>query len=173
MHVDSIRDRGEEDRTRPAVGTLAPPTPVTTPTAHQGAAIRRAADTRRGLTRSALVIPVATLVVIAVGVAFMLNRFTRPLAPPLWRAGLVLLGGYVVWRTLAQAARGHFATDLVATLAVVTAVIIDQPLPGLIVVLMQTGGEALEAYARGRASRAVRALEEAAPRHAHRLTDDA
>jgi heavy metal translocating P-type ATPase len=34
---------------------------------------------------------------------------------------------------------------------------------------MQTGGEALETYARGRASRAVRALEEAAPRIAHRM----
>ena len=32
---------------------------------------------------------------------------------------------------------------------------------------MQTGGEALERYAEGRASAAVRALEEAAPRIAH------
>ncbi len=34
---------------------------------------------------------------------------------------------------------------------------------------MQTGGEALERYAEGRASDAVRALEAAAPRTAHRL----
>jgi P-type E1-E2 ATPase len=40
---------------------------------------------------------------------------------------------------------------------------------GLIVVLMQTGGEALERYAEGRASQAVRELEAAAPRLAHRL----
>jgi P-type E1-E2 ATPase len=34
---------------------------------------------------------------------------------------------------------------------------------------MQTGGEALERYAEGRASDAVRALEAAAPRTAHRV----
>jgi len=37
---------------------------------------------------------------------------------------------------------------------------------------MQTGGEALERYAEGHASEAVRALEEAAPRLAHRIIGD-
>ncbi len=55
-------------------------------------------------------------------------------------------------------------------LAILAAVALGNPLPGLVVVLMQTGGEALERYARGRASEAVRELEAAAPRIAHRLT---
>ncbi|HEU5051262.1 MAG TPA: heavy metal translocating P-type ATPase, partial [Gemmatimonadales bacterium] len=42
-------------------------------------------------------------------------------------------------------------------------------LAGLVVVLMQSGGELLEEYAQGRASRAVRDLEAAAPRLAHRF----
>jgi P-type E1-E2 ATPase len=46
-----------------------------------------------------------------------------------------------------------------------------QPFAGLIIVLMQTGGETLEALAEGRASAAVRELEAAAPRIAHRLAD--
>ena len=54
-------------------------------------------------------------------------------------------------------------------LAIVTALILGEPLAGLIVVLMQTGGEALERYAEGRASEAVRELEAAAPRVAHRI----
>ncbi len=54
-------------------------------------------------------------------------------------------------------------------LAIVAALALGQPLPGLIIVLMQTGGEALEDYARGRASEAVRELEAAAPRIAHRV----
>jgi heavy metal translocating P-type ATPase len=66
-------------------------------------------------------------------------------------------------------ARGRFASDLVAMLAIVTALLLAQPLAGLIVVLMQTGGEALERYAEGRASEAVRELEAAAPRTAHRI----
>jgi heavy metal translocating P-type ATPase len=54
-------------------------------------------------------------------------------------------------------------------LAIAAALLLGQPLAGLIVVLMQTGGEALERYAEGRASAAVRELEEAAPRIAHRI----
>jgi heavy metal translocating P-type ATPase len=57
----------------------------------------------------------------------------------------------------------------VATLAIVGAVLLAQPLVGLVIVLMQTGGEALERIAEGRASDAVRALEAAAPRTAHRV----
>jgi heavy metal translocating P-type ATPase len=86
-----------------------------------------------------------------------------------WTAGLVLTGLPVVWRTLRGIASGRFAADLVAMLAIVAAVPLGQPLAGLIVVLMQTGGEALERYAEGRASDAVRELEAAAPRIAHRV----
>jgi cation transport ATPase len=84
--------------------------------------------------------------------------------------GLALTGLPVVWRTLRQMLRGHFATDVVAMLAVATAVVMQQPIAGLVIVLMQSGGEALEQYAEGRASAAVRALERDAPRTAHRVT---
>jgi heavy metal translocating P-type ATPase len=81
----------------------------------------------------------------------------------------VLTGLPVVIRTLRGILARRFAADLVAMLAIVTALLLQQPLAGLIVVLMQTGGEALERYAEGRASEAVRDLEAAAPRLAHRL----
>jgi heavy metal translocating P-type ATPase len=86
-------------------------------------------------------------------------------------AGLAITGAPVVWRTLRQITRGHFATDVVAMLAIVAALLLREPLAGLIVVLMQTGGEALERFAEGRASRAVQALEDDAPRLAHRLRE--
>jgi heavy metal translocating P-type ATPase len=89
-----------------------------------------------------------------------------------WTGGLVLTGLPVVWRTLRGIASGRFAADLVATLAIVAALPLGQPLAGLIVVLMQTGGEALERYAEGRASEAVRELEAAAPRIAYRSRAD-
>jgi len=56
-------------------------------------------------------------------------------------------------------------------LAIITSFLLQEPLAGLIVVLMQTGGEALERYAQGRASQAVRELEALAPRVAHRLVE--
>jgi heavy metal translocating P-type ATPase len=76
----------------------------------------------------------------------------------------------VVWRTLVAARRGNFATDVVASLSIVTAAIIGQPFAGLVIVLMQTGGEALERFAERRASAAVRELEKAAPRTAHLIS---
>lgn len=88
----------------------------------------------------------------------------------LWMVALIGAGFPVVWRTLVAARRGNYATDLVASLSIVTAAIIGQPLAGLVIVLMQTGGESLERYAERRASAAVRELEQAAPRIAHLTT---
>src|SRR5678816_2966218 len=90
----------------------------------------------------------------------------------IWYLGLAVTGAPVVWRTLQGALRGHFAADVVATLAIVASALLGQPFVGLVIVLMQTGGEALERYAEGRAPDAVRALEAVAPRIAHRLRDE-
>ena len=97
--------------------------------------------------------------------------FNSPqLAYALWMIALIGAGFPVVWRTVLAARRGDYATDVVASLSIVTAAIIGQPLPGLVIVLMQTGGEALERYAERRASAAVRELEKAAPRIAHLIS---
>jgi heavy metal translocating P-type ATPase len=108
----------------------------------------------------------------AVIIAGLLARASAPAAGydrTIWYAGLVIAGSLVVWRTVQGALRGHFAADVVATLAIVASVLLGQPFVGLVIVIMQTGGEALERYAEGRASDAVRALEAAAPRIAHRM----
>jgi heavy metal translocating P-type ATPase len=120
----------------------------------------------------AAVLPAGALIFIAMGLALQLGGESH-VAFGVWLAGLTLTGLPVVWHTLRGVASGHFAADLVAMLAVVTALLLAQPLAGLIVVLMQTGGEALERYAEGRASQAVRELEAAAPRQAHRVRDGA
>jgi heavy metal translocating P-type ATPase len=95
------------------------------------------------------------------------------MAALLWSAGLAITGLPVVWQTLRGIAAGRLAADVVAMLAIITALLLVQPLAGLIVVLMQTGGEALERYAQGRASEAVRELQAAAPRVAHRIREGA
>jgi heavy metal translocating P-type ATPase len=97
--------------------------------------------------------------------------FNLPLfAHALWTIALIGAGFPVVWRTLRAARQGNYATDVVASLSIVTAAIIGQPLAGLVIVLMQTGGEALERFAERRASAAVRELEKAAPRIAHLIS---
>ena len=108
-------------------------------------------------------------------VAGAMLHFARPgttFDATAWYAGLVLIGAPLVWRTVAGMVRGNFASDVVAMLAIVTAIVVGEPLAGLVIVLMQTGGEALEHYAEGRASNAVRELEAAAPRIAHRYDGD-
>lgn len=91
---------------------------------------------------------------------------------PIWMAGLLIIGIPMAARTIAGMLHGRFAADVVAALAVLAAIFLYQPLAGLVVVLMQTGGEALERRAEGRASRAVEALAAAAPRVAHLVRGD-
>ncbi len=117
-----------------------------------------------------LVIPTLTLLILAVGGGIAL--FGDPAtAHRILFAGLLVTGVPLIVRTAVGAVRGRFAADIVAALAVATAIALQQPIAGLVVVLMQTGGEALERYAEGRASRALRMLEDAAPRIAHRVRD--
>lgn len=106
--------------------------------------------------------PAATGMLLGVGA--LATVFAGPAPHVAWMAGLVAMGLPIVFRTARTVLAGRFATDIVASLAIVGAVLLDQPLAGLVIVLMQTSGEALERHAKGRASKALRALDEAAPR---------
>jgi heavy metal translocating P-type ATPase len=112
--------------------------------------------------------PLGALLALLIGLALRAGP-NAVWGPRVWLAGLIGLGLPVVWRTARGALAGRFAADLVASLSIITAVVLVQPLAGLVVVLMQTGGEALEHYAAGRASRAVAELEAAAPHRATRF----
>jgi P-type E1-E2 ATPase len=104
---------------------------------------RTVAGPRRRAIRAAWQ-PAVTAAVLAAG---LLARWWAPGAgydSAIWYAGLAATGTLVVRNTLRGAVRGQFAADVVATLAIVTAVLLGQPFVGLVIVLMQTGGEALE-----------------------------
>lgn len=68
--------------------------------------------------------------------------------------------------------RGHWGVDVLAITAIVSTVAVDEYLAALVIVVMLTGGEALEDHAAGRANRELRALLERAPQQAHRLPPD-
>jgi ATPase, P-type (transporting), HAD superfamily, subfamily IC/heavy metal translocating P-type ATPase len=87
--------------------------------------------------------------------------------PRIWMAGLAVTAIPMLWGTLREMIRGKFAADVVAALAVIGAVLLRQPIVGLVIVLMQTGGQALEHLAEGKASDALRALEKASPKIVH------
>jgi len=117
----------------------------------------------------AAAIPAAALGFLLIGLAARLFPGLAALSIPVWTVGLWVTGLPLVARTVAGMVRGHFAADVVAALAIGSAIWLDQPAAGLLVALMQSGGEALERHAERRASRAVQDLEDAAPRVAHRM----
>jgi heavy metal translocating P-type ATPase len=65
--------------------------------------------------------------------------------------------------------RGNLGLDVLAVTAITATVLVGDHWAALIVVLMLTGGEALEDYANARAHREVSALLARAPRFAHRV----
>ncbi len=107
----------------------------------------------------------------AVGVAsavFGLQLFDIPLVLALALGGTPLVLGLLV-----KLSRREFGSDLLAGISIVTSVLIipHQYLAGTLVVLMLSGGEALEAYAVRSASSVLAALAKRMPSAAHRKRD--
>ncbi|MBM4000288.1 MAG: cadmium-translocating P-type ATPase [Planctomycetes bacterium] len=86
-------------------------------------------------------------------------------------AALVLGGGPLVIELLMKVARREFGSDLLAGISIVTSVALDEYLAGTFVVLMLSGGEALERLAVRRASSVLAALARRVPSRAHRRLD--
>ncbi len=86
----------------------------------------------------------------------------------IWYATLIVGGSPVVYNTLRGMLRKEFAADIVAMLAIITAILTDEAFAGVIIVLMQTGGEALDDYGFRKASSSLNALIARAPKVAHR-----
>ena len=99
-------------------------------------------------------------------------RSVRPADWPLLVA-LALGGGYLVLGLLGRVVRGQFGSDLLAGISIVTSVLLGEYLAGTLVVLMLSGGEALEGYAIRRASSALAALARRMPSLAHRSRNGA
>lgn len=80
------------------------------------------------------------------------------------------LQGYRMVRSLIQ---GHVGLDLLAVTAIGATVVVGEYWASLIIVVMLTGGEALEDAAAGRAERDLTALLDRTPQQAHRIDADA
>ena len=79
----------------------------------------------------------------------------------------LIIGGIpVVWVSKGMIHR-HFTYDIVTMLAIIAVILTNEALPG-VVVIMQTGGKALEDYAFRRASSSLDELMAKSPRIAYR-----
>src|SRR5436309_13754057 len=81
-------------------------------------------------------------------------------------------GGPLVVQTLRGMLRGRFAADIVAMLAIVTALVLGQYFAGAVIALMQSGGDALEGYAMGRAAQTLEGLPAPAPKVGRRFRSE-
>ena len=102
---------------------------------------------------------VAVLVLEAIGLSFA----ARVLA-------VSYVGVFIVWTLAAMVRavlRGHVGLDILAVVAMVATLAVGEYIASLIVVLMLSGGEALEEFAGRRARRDLTALLDRSPRFAH------
>lgn len=86
-----------------------------------------------------------------------------------WILGLAALGATVplLWEMVRTLRGGEYGIDILAATAIVTSVLLHEYWAAMIIVLMLTGGEALEDYAEARAKIELSALLERKPRKAH------
>ncbi|MGN6441318.1 MAG: heavy metal translocating P-type ATPase [Arthrobacter sp.] len=119
-----------------------------------------------GFLRRYPVVALTLLVLVAslVLVQFGLELQVRILASA-YAAVIVVARAAGMVRSLRE---GRWGIDLLALMAIASTVAVGEYLAALVVILMLTGGEALENFAQGRAARELRSLLDRAPRFAHR-----
>jgi heavy metal translocating P-type ATPase len=84
---------------------------------------------------------------------------------------MLVLGGLpLVWDLLRKLFAGTFGSDLLAGISIITSILLGEYLAGVLVVLMLSGGEALESRAVSRAGDVLNALARRMPTLAHRKT---
>ena len=84
----------------------------------------------------------------------------------------VIVAARQAWDMIRDLLKGLWGIDVLAIMAIVATVAVGEYWASLVIVLMLSGGEALEDYAAGRAQRELSALLDRAPRLAHRLDGD-
>ena len=126
---------------------------------------------RLGALLKAYPIPFAAIVGLVVG-GLTLGAGRPDLGSLIWYITLLFGGAPVVYHTLRGMLRGRFAADIVAMLAILTAILTDEAFAGVIIVLMQSGGEALDDYGFRRASSSLDSLIARAPKTANRRRRD-
>ena len=121
--------------------------------------------------RRDLYITSLALVAIAAHFALRFSGFSKPAVwAPLWVA--LAVGGTPLLITLGRHIfAGEFNADVLAGLSILTSAIVGEYLAGVTIVLMLSGGTALEKYALRRASAVLDALARRAPSIGHQKTE--
>ena len=93
------------------------------------------------------------------------------IAVVVWSIASGVVAVELVVVTVARLREGRVAVDVVALVALLAAILLDEALAGVILALMVASGDALEQYAHRRAKRSLSELLSLAPRVGHRVVD--
>src|SRR5690625_117785 len=116
-----------------------------------------------------------TVVFVLAGLVLALGFFFTGLDAPLAVTAYVIIGTTIIVTAIDMVKAlqaGHWGLDILAVVAMVSTLAVQEYLAGMIIALMLTGGEALEDMAAGRATRELDALINRRPTFAHRLEAD-
>ena len=91
-------------------------------------------------------IPLFAILGLVLGIVCRFSFDNHQISDWIWFGTLVLGAIPIVYKTFIGMLKGHFASDIVAMLAILTAIFMDQAFAGAVVVLMQSGGEAIEDF---------------------------
>lgn len=118
--------------------------------------------------------PIVAITVIVGLVAAALALAGQPTAAQWIVSGFALfVAALQAWEMIRELASGSWGIDVLAIMAIVATVVVGEYWASLVIVLMLTGGEALEDYAAGRARRELSALLSRIPERAHRMSGEA
>jgi heavy metal translocating P-type ATPase len=125
-------------------------------------------NNRFALSKETLIASLALLaIVLYVILNYALNVPSIQANLPLF-AALIIGGLPMVWKLLHEIWSRKFGSDLLAGISIITAILMKEYLVATIVVLMLSGGKALESFATARASSVLDALARRMPSIAHR-----
>lgn len=109
-------------------------------------------------------------VIVAIIVALILTAFGFQKAAHIVLGATAIINVVpLVWGMIQDIRHGTYGVDILAATAIITSVVLGEYWAGMIIVLMLTGGEALEDYAENRAKTELSALLNQAPKKAHLL----
>ena len=115
-----------------------------------------------------------TLTAIIISIALLLYIFLKNTDYKTYVENLILLITIIgtvptLYNIIKSTLKKEFGVDLIALLAIISTIVIDEHIAGGIILLMLSGGEALETYAEGQAKNALENLLRFAPTKAHRV----
>ena len=144
-------------------GTPVPPQPAAGPEEEPGTSLPGRAS---ALIRQYPLVALTCLVLAVTGMLLQ-SGLEQParLGASAYAAVVAVIRAAAMFRSLRE---GRWGIDVLALMAIASTVWVGEYLAALVVILMLSGGEALESFAQGRAARELKSLLARAPRFAHR-----